>query len=662
MASTYISTAISTVLSSQLPFNPATNMALGVIGGQLSGVALSKFDYIGDWFWSFIGSNENIVMISAKERGRYNPIYEKLETYILEKNSQQLKQVNLAPSKGEITIDLRDGLFRKPIEDTYQGMKIYLELSNEKTSTNTTEHNSKDSEYRITRKTILVYSHKATIAQLKDFVHDIAKLEKIQANILTVYRPLIYGGEKDPQIEWDCVKFKSNKTMANTILSLDVEKKLFDDVEWFMNNEQWYTGKGIDYKRGYLIHGVPGTGKTSCIKAIANRYHLPIFNLDFDTIKNNSQLISLTNDIVYQVGDRPYIISIEDFDRHDLICEKHPYNRQSKVTIQCLLNVIDGVVETHGRLLFITCNDKMNIESIKALVRPGRVDSTIEIGPCNGEQASRLVNNYFGTDIKMENSDMICPPTKNSDEDQNHGLTPAELIKKMQFSMSLDKTLEFICKDPLAIKGSAVVTELLPNVVALSAFEDDTQITTDKPPRKIVKKRKKTIVDVKKGAVDRIKRDIATYTSAKDQCLHRKELYEYKVRKLEIDLEMRDAIYNKTKTEWDKKEAEKKNRQKNKRKCGGTRKPTKPTQTKKAKTDNDADDEYVEPSKKLKINTVENVEIVTAEGQKIDNVNNYIKFQKRQSPRIIMTRKTQDILAVPINEVSGDVTLIPSAG
>jgi ATP-dependent 26S proteasome regulatory subunit len=87
------------------------------------------------------------------------------------------------------------------------------------------------------------------------------------------------------------------------------------------------------------------------------------------------------NDILYEVPDSPYILTIEDFDRHEMFVNKVKYaKRKDKVTLQCLLNVIDGIVETHGRLLFITCNDKQNVEKIDALIRPGRIDRMIELG------------------------------------------------------------------------------------------------------------------------------------------------------------------------------------------------------------------------------------------------------------------------------------------
>ena len=468
----------------------------------------------------------------------------------------------------------------------------------------------------------MVYSTKATVQELTDFVNSVVKLEKVQSNILTVYRPLSYGGAKNPEVMWDCVKFRSNKTMENTILASEVEKKLFDDIEWFMDNEQWYTDKGIDYKRGYMLFGIPGTGKTSSIKAIANRYRLPIFNLDFDTISNNSQLISLTNEIVYKVGNKPYILSIEDLDRHDMFQNKRSYNnKESKVTIQCLLNVIDGVVETHGRILFITCNNKYDIEQIRALVRPGRIDSIVEIGPCDGEQASRLINNYFGTDLTIEDSNMNRPPTKEPWDDQKDGMTPAELIKKMQFSMSLEKTLQYVCKDTSQISGDSTIKDFMPSNIVLSADDDDDDESASKlvPMKRRRRRKPRTVVDIKKGVVDRIQRQIDRCYSIQQRNLRQNKNLDYKARKLAIDLEMRQDIYEKTKLEWEAKQAKKAERESEKKakaksKSKGKKKATKTSKTSKT-------------SKKRK--RVETVEEVVQDPPASESV------KRRRSPRLL---------------------------
>ena len=440
--SSIIGSAAGTIIATQLPFDHSTNIALGMASNQLVQYGLDKFgnftERLSDKLWEIIGWEKKAIRICVRENNKLNSIHKKLEEYILEKYIAKLSVCNLVPMKGDIVIDLRDAFFKIPMEVVHNDHKIYMAFSSE--SKEVVDDN-------VTRraKTIIVYSYTASIHDMKTFITNLVKLVKPPSNIITAFRVILPNKHETPY--WDWIKFQSNKNEKNTILSKQVETELFEDMDVFMRSPDLYSQRGLDYKRGYLLYGPPGCGKSSCIKAMANKYDLYVFNLDLETVKTNSQLLSLMNDMLDEVPDKPYILTIEDFDRHEMFTDKKNYNaRKDKVTMQCLLNIIDGVVETHGRILFITCNDVSNIEKVDALIRPGRIDRKITLTYCDSYQASKLISNFFKLDtpIHIDEKNMVS------------SITPAELIKQMQTTQSIDATLNFICKKPMKINSTLV--------------------------------------------------------------------------------------------------------------------------------------------------------------------------------------------------------------
>merc|ERR1712079_205118 len=82
--------------------------------------------------------------------------------------------------------------------------------------------------------------------------------------------------------------FSSGKTFKN--IFFPQKKELIEKIQFFMDNESWYLEHGIPYMFGLLLHGEPGCGKTSTIKAIANMTQRHIVSVPLKNIKTMNDL------------------------------------------------------------------------------------------------------------------------------------------------------------------------------------------------------------------------------------------------------------------------------------------------------------------------------------------------------------------------------------
>jgi chaperone BCS1 len=77
---------------------------------------------------------------------------------------------------------------------------------------------------------------------------------------------------------WTRVSSKPARPASSIILGRPGQvDELLSDCRRFLESERWYGERGIPYRRGYLLHGPPGTGKTSMVAAIASELRLPIY-------------------------------------------------------------------------------------------------------------------------------------------------------------------------------------------------------------------------------------------------------------------------------------------------------------------------------------------------------------------------------------------------
>ncbi len=182
--------------------------------------------------------------------------------------------------------------------------------------------------------------------------------------------------------DWMRVNRTIPRSLDTVILNEGEISKLVADLEKFRSSKAWYQSMGIPWKRGYLLHGLPGSGKTSLVKALAGHLKLDLYQLDLGS-GNDNTIRSLLGKL-----DENSIVLLEDIDAAFNGRESTRKEKEETITFSGLLNSLDGVMAKEGTILIMTTN---HIEKLDpALIRPGRIDVKIEFHPASNDQLIQL--------------------------------------------------------------------------------------------------------------------------------------------------------------------------------------------------------------------------------------------------------------------------------
>ena len=169
---------------------------------------------------------------------------------------------------------------------------------------------------------------------------------------------------------------RPKRPWVSVVTQDDIKERLLEDVQRFQLKEKYYHDHGMPYRCGYLLHGPPGTGKSSLAYSLAGK-------LDYGICVVNFADKEMTDgDLMRQLASVPTkcIVLVEDIDvalpsekrKQDIDTEKSKGSELVKpnLTLSGILNAIDGVESVESQIMVMTTNFKEHLDP--ALIRPGR--------------------------------------------------------------------------------------------------------------------------------------------------------------------------------------------------------------------------------------------------------------------------------------------------
>ena len=399
-------------------------------------------------------------------------------------------------NKSLFIVDQVDSFY---IENDIYGKVEYLEDGSD-------DENKK--QIRVERITLTLFSFKKNVHEIEKYVENVCENYLQRLKEKRNKKRFIYSlkevDSKENILTWHEQEFTTNKNFNNMFFKN--KEDILRQIDFFVNNKDWYKNEGNPYCLGVGLSGLPGTGKTSFMKALAKYLDRHIIVIPLNKVKTENDFFDAYFDEKYNQNNsekitfKDKIIVFEDIDcMSDIVLKRQEKNKKKEnnetvfskdmlngklnelsdtnndndsnynsdtnvsykknnlenivldktgninllkktddFTLSFLLNTLDGIFETDGRVLVITSNHYNKLDP--ALIRPGRIDISIKMDKLTFDIIDQIYKKNFNSNI----------PKKYAKQLKNIKVTPCELINLQKYeNINKDEFIEklLILKD-----------------------------------------------------------------------------------------------------------------------------------------------------------------------------------------------------------------------
>jgi len=201
-----------------------------------------------------------------------------------------------------------------------------------------------------------------------------------------------YNGKKI-SADYDFLSIDNHITWDSVVIPEKTRRTIKNSVDGLLSVREILNENGISIKRGIIISGSPGIGKTLICKILAKEIDISVIYVlpsHIRNIKDISRICDMAQDIA------PTLLIFEDIDY--LAENREDYNGNGGLVIE-LMNRLDGVENFDNVITIATTN---MIEKVENAIknRPGRFDQVITLGKPDKQCRKKMIE-LFASKVKL---------------------------------------------------------------------------------------------------------------------------------------------------------------------------------------------------------------------------------------------------------------------